>query len=209
VKNAIGRSESGRGDVLYQVARQREYPGWGYMVSQGATTIWEGWGMGTTWQAGIDGGSEESMIMWATIDEFFYGYLAGIEAPSYYGPSNMTPGFKQIHIEPHVVGDLHDAEASITTVRGVISSHWMKQGDSLNLDVVIPANSEAELRIPKGGVKNPVVEEGGNSVWKLGHFMKGAIGISGASETGDYIDVRIGSGSYHFILAPAQNGGRL
>ena len=53
----------GHRDVLYHVATATDYPGWGYMVDHGATTIWEAWGgvqdgfIG--WNSGCD-----SMIMW-------------------------------------------------------------------------------------------------------------------------------------------------
>ena len=33
----------GRADVAYAVANQRTLPGWGYMLEQGATTLWEHW----------------------------------------------------------------------------------------------------------------------------------------------------------------------
>jgi len=36
-------TELGKGDVAYAIATQTTYPGWGYMISKGATTIWERW----------------------------------------------------------------------------------------------------------------------------------------------------------------------
>ncbi len=36
-------SDNGRPDVAYKIATQTTYPGWGYMVEKGATTIWELW----------------------------------------------------------------------------------------------------------------------------------------------------------------------
>jgi len=36
-------TDNGRPDVAYQIATQKTYPGWGYMVEKGATTIWELW----------------------------------------------------------------------------------------------------------------------------------------------------------------------
>ena len=35
--------EIGRNDLLYTIFNQTTYPGWGYMLSQGATTFWEQW----------------------------------------------------------------------------------------------------------------------------------------------------------------------
>jgi len=36
-------SANGHPEVAYEIASQNSYPSWGYMVSQGATTIWELW----------------------------------------------------------------------------------------------------------------------------------------------------------------------
>ena len=36
-------SRMGRGDVAYVVNNQKTYPSFGYMLANGATTIWELW----------------------------------------------------------------------------------------------------------------------------------------------------------------------
>ena len=36
-------SRRGHADVAYLLATNKTYPSWGYMVAQGATTIWELW----------------------------------------------------------------------------------------------------------------------------------------------------------------------
>ena len=36
-------SRKGFADVAYLLATNKTYPSWGYMVEQGATTIWELW----------------------------------------------------------------------------------------------------------------------------------------------------------------------
>src|ERR1035438_9533917 len=35
-------SDNGQADLAYKIATQKTYPGWGYMVEQGATTVWAG-----------------------------------------------------------------------------------------------------------------------------------------------------------------------
>ena len=184
----------GHGNVMYRAATLPTYPGWGYMVQQGATTIWEVWGLG---------GGAESMIMWATIDEFFYNDLAGIEGPEYYGPAYRAGGFRQIRIRPRVLGDLKYAKASIRTVRGVISSSWKKDGKSLILEIALPANSEAKVSVPKIGLKNVTITEGGKIVWKDGSYVRGVAGITAARQDADYVTFDVGSGSYAFRLTAA------
>ena len=181
----------GHGNLMYRVATAKTYPGWGYMVEQGATTIWESW----SW-----GGGAESMIMWATIDEFFYNDLAGIRGPEYYGSAQMVPGFRQIEIRPHVVGDLTHARASVRTVQGVIASGWKKDGNALTLDVTIPTGARATVSVPTLGLKNVAVAEGGKTVWKNGAYVAGVAGIGGASQSADCVAFDAGSGVYSFRL---------
>ena len=185
-------TERGFGDVMYQVATTTTYPGWGYMVKEGATTIWEAWGRSN---------AADSMIMWATIDEFFYNDLAGIKGPDYHGPGYMTPGFREIEIKPHVLGDLTFASASIRTMRGMVSSSWKNMDNSLTLEVSIPVNSQAKVSVPKTGLENIIVEEGGKTIWKDCAYVGGVVGITDGSESADYVTFDVGSGSYAFKLS--------
>ncbi len=188
--------EHGYDDVMYNLVNRTSYPGWGYMVDQGATTIWESWGRFTK---GV-GRRAESMAMFATIDEFFYSDLAGIKGPDYYGSGLMAPGFRHIIIQPHVPGDLTGATASMQTVRGRISSSWKRSDNLFTLDVDIPVNSTAKVNVPKIGLSKIVVSEGGTIVWRNNRFIKGVSGIANGAESHDYITFDVGSGHYHLEL---------
>jgi alpha-L-rhamnosidase len=184
-------TEYGYGDIMYKVATQTSYPGWGYMVAQGATTIWENWGLGQ---------DAESMVMWCTIDEFFYNDLTGINGPDYYGSRFTASGFRQIEIKPHVLGDLTYASGSIKTVRGMVSSNWKRADDSLILEVCIPVNSEAKVSVPKIGLRNIEITESDKTIWKNGKFIQGTFGITNGTKTAEYVTFDVGSGSYRFWL---------
>ncbi len=204
---------AGHANLMYRVATAKTYPGWGYMVDQGATTIWESWG-GRPRAGG--GSGADSMIMWATIDEFLYNDLAGIRGPEYYGPGQMVPGFRQIEIRPHVVADLTYARASVRTVRGVIASGWKRDAHSLTLDVTIPAGSRAKVSVPTMRLNSVAVAESGKTVFRdgvprreghgvphragSGAYVAGVAGISGASRSTDYVTFDVGSGAYSFRL---------
>ena len=36
-------TDSGGADVAYEMVNQRTFPGWGHMLENGATTLWEHW----------------------------------------------------------------------------------------------------------------------------------------------------------------------
>jgi len=174
-------------DVMYQIAIQTTFPSWGYMVSKGATTIWENW----------DGTPEEelsyNMKLFGSVEKFFYKNLAGI--------SPASPGYKQIIIKPHITGDLTSASALIKTVRGMVSSSWKQTGDSLTLEVSLPANSQAKVSIPKIGMEDVTVKESEKIIFQDGSYIGGAPGITGGSESTQYITFDVGSGSYSFKLS--------
>jgi len=198
-------TNNGLGEVFYGIVNQKTYPGWGYMVDQGATTIWECWGR--DWAPILKNKRKhrtDSMTMLAGIVNFFYDDLAGLEGPDFYGDSYFAPGYKQIIIKPHVLGDIIFARGSIKTVRGIISSSWEKSDNAIKLSVVIPVNSEAKVSVPKIGLKRIMITENDKPVWKKGEFIKGVPGITAGTETDDYVTFDAGSGNYTFRL----NGGR-
>lgn len=185
----------GRPDVMYAIASARTYPGWGYMIERGATTIWEAWGR--HWQANRK--RADSMTMWLAVERFFHNDLAGIGGPAYRG-ADVAPGYRRILIKPHVVGDLTHASASVRTVRGVIHSHWQREDDSLTLRVTIPVNSRAQVNVPKLGHEHVTVSEGDAPVWRAGRFVAGVDGIAAGHDGSTHVTFDVGSGDFVFRL---------
>ncbi len=179
----------GRVDLAYKLATQTTYPSWGYMLREGATTLWE------RWEYLADGGmNSHNHIMFGSIDAWFYKVLAGINI----GPAG--PGFRGIIIKPYVVGDLNYVSASIKTIRGMISSNWRKSGHSLALNITLPVNTEARVSVPKMKLDNVKIKESGKILWKNGSYLEGIAGITGASEDEEYVTFQVGSGSYSFEM---------
>jgi alpha-L-rhamnosidase len=136
------------------VLTQPDYPGYGFMLNHGATTLWE------LWQERTGGKmNSHNHHMFASVGTFLYRSLAGI---------NVTkPGYESIRIEPQMVHGLDWAEASTETVRGLISSAWRKVDTGYTLDVTIPFGSTATVVFPKLQMANPTmsgtVEVGGGT----------------------------------------------
>lgn len=189
----------GGGETLYHVASSRDYPGWGYMVDQGATTIWEAWGGVKEGFVGYNT-SEDSMPMFASIEEFFYNDLAGIVGPDYFGDREFSPGFRDIQIRPCVFGDLTSAAAHLRTVRGIISVDWKRNKNGVTLKASIPVSARAKISIPKLGLDDVVVEESGHSLWKNRALCEGRSGVSLGMEDSEYVIFETGPGSYDFTL---------
>ncbi len=135
----------GRNDVAYAIADQRTFPGWGYMIARGATTVWETW-------AYSDNVYSQNHPMFGSVGEWFYRSLLGINPGA--------PGFEKVVIKPQPAGDLHSAEGSYVSVRGLIVSRWTQTGHGYNLHVEVPANVRAEVWLPMKGAGDRLTEGG-------------------------------------------------
>lgn len=173
-------SKYGHVDAAYKIATQKTYPGWGYMLENGATTLWERWEYATG-----DAMNSHNHPMMGSIDSWFYLYILGIM------PDTKYPGFEKFSIHPRIPSELDFAEGELHTVKGIIKSAWKKSGGILTMDVTIPANTTAIVSIP---VKKGKVTENGRDVSKL-KSMKLI-----RKERGLQV-YEVGSGSYSFKSA--------
>lgn len=145
-------STAGHADVAYLLAAQTTYPGWGYMVQQGATTIWELWN-GKYGDPGMNSGNHVMLL--GDLIIWYYENLAGIR------PDPDFPGFKHILMKPDVVGDLTHVDASYNSIYGRITSSWQLATGKFTWNVTIPANTSARVSVPT--LNKEEVMEGGKS----------------------------------------------
>lgn len=139
-------SKTGFGDVAYQIASAKTYPGWGYMVESGATTIWELWN-GNTANPSMNSGNHVMML--GDLIPWAYECLAGI------APDSECPGFKHIIMRPNFsIAALYGVTATYPSIYGEIRSGWKRKGDIVIWEVAIPANTTATLWLPNGREEN-------------------------------------------------------
>ena len=137
-------SRYGRSDIAAQLATNDTYPSWGYMVRNGATTVWELWN-GNTADPAMNSGNHVMLIGDLVI--WLFENLAGIQSDP------LRPGFKHILMKPTPCGDLTFANATVRSAYGLIKSEWGIQSGKFLWNVVIPPNSEATLFIPATDAK--------------------------------------------------------
>ena len=189
--------QHGYEDLAYQVVSQPEEPGWVHMVRLGATTMWERWDA----EDHGPGLNSRNHSPWALVSEWFYRELAGIQ------PGEA--GYEHVTIDPLVPSGLEWAEGDVETVRGSVSSAWERTNtridddevNRLRLDVTVPANATATVRIPALGVEKARVRESEKVIWNNGNRARPLhAGVKGVVRQGDEITVEIGSGTYQFEL---------
>jgi alpha-L-rhamnosidase len=182
-------TRTGASDLAYDIAVKTDYPSWGYMIRNGATTLWE------LWQK-REGPSMNSHNhpMFGSVGSWLYKALAGI---------NLAPGatgFEKILIQPQMVRDLMHASGSTTTVRGEVACAWSRTDRGVRVAVTIPGGSEAEIVIPKFNLRSVRVTEGGKTLWQDGKYITGVPGVMGAVDKDGALRIKTGGGRYVFLL---------
>jgi alpha-L-rhamnosidase len=172
---------AGRDDVAYRLLLQDTYPSWLFQVRQGATTMWERWD-GWTPDHGFQTIDMNSFNHYAfgSVGEYLYRFVAGIDTDG--------PGFRRITIAPEPRAGLTQARASFESPAGPIASAWETSGGRVRLEVTIPANASATVRVPTSDAGS--VTEGGRPATG-GDIQPGAVAF------------HVGSGTYHFEAALA------
>jgi alpha-L-rhamnosidase len=174
-------SDNGRADLAYIIARQEDYPSWGYMVRQGATTIWELWN-GNTADPAMNSGNH--VMLAGDLVIWLYEYLAGI------APDPEQPGFKHIIMKPHPVGDLEWVKASHRSPHGLIKSEWREDAGRFDWRIEVPANTHATIYVPAKSAEQ--VTEGGRPAAK-------AAGVEFVKLEGGRAVFRVGSSKYDLV----------
>ena len=180
--------------VAYRLLLQDTYPSWLYPVKMGATTIWERWdGIRPDGSFETPGMNSFNHYSYGAIGDWMYRVIAGIDT------DEDGPGYRHSRIAPQPGGGLDSAGADLLTGYGRLSSHWRMAGDSLSMDITVPVNTISTVTIPApaGGM----ITEGGK---KLADVKDIAIESVGEG----FLAVRVGSGTYHFVLVQHLQGDR-
>ena len=142
-------ADNGYQDVAYLIATQKTYPSWGYMVENGATTIWELWN-GDKADPAMNSGNHVMLL--GDLITWVYQYLGGIRQQPR-GDDGAT-AYKTIQLKPSF--HLQDCEWANTTFQslyGPIVSNWKKTLQHVDWHVEVPCNTSAQLCLPDGSTK--------------------------------------------------------
>lgn len=165
--------DAGRSDVIFDMNNRSDVPGYGYQLAKGATALTESWQALPT--------VSNNHFMLGHLMEWFYAGILGIKQPE------NSQAFKQIEINPQVVGDLTFAKGYYDSPFGKIQSEWKKNTNTFELKVSIPANTSAKIYLPSKAdvsIKELITNKN----------------IKPLKFENDKLIVEIGSGNYHFIV---------
>ncbi len=179
---------NGRSDLIYDMASKTNYPGWGDMLEQGATTFWEDWSY--RWS--------RLHSSYLYIGSWFIEGLAGIRNPG-------ESGFKHFVIDPWISPEsgLTNVSAHYDSLYGRIAVHWTLHERLLNLHVEVPPNTSSMVQLTNV-VPDSVEEEQQslNQVVGVSLIKPGLNSTAFDLEPGDY-DFEAKEISTHDLVSPA------
>jgi len=142
----------GEENLAWQLLSQTEYPSWGFMLLNGATTVWERW---------EKLGSNDYMAEMASMCHpmngsavvSLYKHLAGIQ------PDEAQPGWQNVIFRPAIPRNAADAAAEMHTIRGTVASRWTQQCGRVTWEITVPAGCSGTVYLP--GAAQPLQVKGG------------------------------------------------
>ncbi|XID94927.1 family 78 glycoside hydrolase catalytic domain [Paenibacillaceae bacterium WGS1546] len=190
----LGRS--GELNTALDLVLRPEYPGYGYWLERGATTLWEHW----------DGRESHNHPMFASVVSWLYQSVAGISTHP------EATAYRKAILRPCCSGRIRRISAGLATIRGMYRLDWehdlQETGDvEARLTIGIPPNCSADVFIPLSGeFAWRLIEEGDAKriAWKEGNemaFVSDADDGFGAKVRDDQLVLALASGDYAFRLS--------
>jgi alpha-L-rhamnosidase len=173
-------SAEGQAQAVFDSIRQDTYPGWGYMLANNATTLWEHWALS-------ENTFSHNHPMFGSISEWFFKWLGGIQ------PDPEAVGFDRVVVRPQLVDGLAWVRSSYRSIRGEIVSNWSRTGEAIEWQVTVPANATATIILPADDLDQ--IREGRTTLVPA----RRAEGVRDARMAGNAAVFTVGSGAYRFV----------
>jgi alpha-L-rhamnosidase len=129
-------------ELMYEMMTKKDYPGYGFMLANGATTTWEHWR------------GERSRIhnCYNAPGSWYYQSIGGIQ------PLEAYPGYERFLLAPRPPKALSWAKVTKETSYGTIQVNWQKDQDNMVIQAAVPTGSKAKLVLPEG-VKRCLIDD--------------------------------------------------
>ncbi len=126
-------------DLAVEIVQQTSYPSWGYMLENGATTIWERWENETGGEM-----NSHNHPMYGSVAAFLYRHVAGLKIP------RTAVGCSDVLFDIRPAAGLDGASAVLDSVRGKAAVSWRRDGDAVHIDVQVPSGARGVVEVPLG-----------------------------------------------------------
>jgi alpha-L-rhamnosidase len=120
-------------DLMYSMLKKRDYPGYLYMIDNGATTTWEHW----------NGARSRIHNCYNGIGSWFYQAVGGIVADEKY------PGYQHLVIDPQIPEGITWANTTRETPYGTVAVSWKKADGLFTMNISVPVGCTARVTLPE------------------------------------------------------------
>ncbi len=177
-------TRNGYNDEAYRLLNLRSFPSWGFMLDNGATTIWERWD-GYVRGRGFQDPNMNSFNHWAlgAVGEWVWRHVVGIN------PDPEKPAYRHFVVRPRPGGGLTWAKGEYDSIRGPIVSDWKLSEGTITLQVRVPPNTTATIWVPTSDL---------DSVRESGRLAADGEAITFVGSDPEAAAYRVGSGQYTF-----------
>ncbi|WP_194766535.1 family 78 glycoside hydrolase catalytic domain [Tamlana sp. I1] len=125
--------KKGYADMMHKVVINDDWPSFGWMIKEGATTLPEGYKFT----------SSDMHHFMGAVDNFCYRHIVGINV------DQSHPGFQNIILEPNFIKSMEFAKASYNSIHGEIKAEWKKiDKNTYEYYGEVPSNCEAKVVLP-------------------------------------------------------------
>jgi alpha-L-rhamnosidase len=114
------------------------FPGWGYMLANGATTLWEVWKMS-------DNTFSQDHPMFGSVDGWMIKHLLGIHV------TEDAIGANKLIIAPCKSATVTEAKGEYQSIKGPVRVSWKMEGAKRHLEVEIPKGVTARIQPQPNG----------------------------------------------------------
>ena len=125
-------TRAGEAQLMYDMLKKRSFPGYLYMIDNGATTTWEHW----------DARRSRIHNCYNGIGSWFYQALAGIVA------DESKPAYRHFFVRPQMPDGINFVRCCKPTPYGNITVDWTRTEHRLDLRLNIPAGTTATVEMP-------------------------------------------------------------
>jgi alpha-L-rhamnosidase len=126
--------ENKAADFMYTMLKKRDYPGYLYMIDNGATTTWESW----------DRDRSRIHNCYNGIGSWFYQAVGGIR------PDEANPGYRHVLIDPQIPDGLTWAKTTKESPYGAIQVDWILESKQrLKVSITLPAGTAGTFILPQ------------------------------------------------------------
>lgn len=120
-------------DLMSSMLKSRDYPGYLYMIDNGATTTWENW----------NGDRSRIHNCFNGVGSWFY------QAPGGISPLEGYPAYKKFQIKPQIPEGLTWVKTCKDTPYGRIQVNWEIVDGRMIIETLVPVGTEAEVIFPE------------------------------------------------------------